>query len=90
MAGSGIRHGDLLVIERQLEYKTGQIVLAFYNSDRIIRLLEESPEGLALCPTHPGYKVIPITEYIEIFGRVTHSITNHLKSKLLSEMMEAS
>ncbi len=90
MAGSGIHHGDLLVIERQMDYKPGQIVLAFYNSDRVIRLLEESPDGLALCPTSPNHKVIPVTEYIEIFGRVTHSITSHLKLKLLDEMMEAS
>lgn len=81
MAGMGINHGDLLVVERCLDYAPGMILLVFVDDQRLVRQLEQFPEGRVLCPANQRHKMIPVTEHVEIFGRVTHSITHHLKIK---------
>jgi len=78
MAGERIFDGDLLVIERGLDYAEGQIVLAFVRGERVIRRLERRGDGYWLCPGSGRYGEIRVTEEVEVFGRVIHSITHHL------------
>ncbi len=79
MNGEKIFDQDLLIIERGEEYLDGQIVMAFINGQRLIRKLRRSEEGLWLCPANERYADIAITEDVQIFGRVIHSITHHAK-----------
>jgi DNA polymerase V len=72
---------DLLVVERLLSYYSGQIVLAFVDGQRLVRRLERRRDCLFLCPANSHYQEIELGEEIQIFGRVTHSITHHLKIK---------
>lgn len=88
MSGFGINPGDLLVVERCSTYQPGQIVLAFVDDQRLVRQLVEFPEGLMLCPANERHKTVPLTEFSQIFGRVIHSITHHLK--IVSQLPEAS
>lgn len=79
MAGFGINDGDLLVVERCTEYQPDQIVLAFVGDHRVVRQFQQFSTGPVLCPANQRYNVIAIAGDVEIFGRVIHSITHHLK-----------
>jgi DNA polymerase V len=81
MTGENIFDQDLLVVERMLSYSSGQIVLAFVDGQRLVRRLERRDESLYLCPANSHYPEIELGEEIQIFGRVMHSITHHLKIK---------
>jgi DNA polymerase V len=83
MTGANIWDQDLLIIERAESYQHGQIVLAFVESDRLVRRLERHDRRLFLCPANPHFQPIELTEEMRIFGRVIHSITHHLRIKEL-------
>lgn len=79
MTGERIFDGDLLVIERGTRYAGGEIVLAFVRGERVVRRLEKRDDGYWLCPGNARYGEIRAGEDAEIFGRVIHSITHHLR-----------
>lgn len=81
MAGAGINHGDLLIVERCEHYTPGMIILAFADDQRLVRSYEQFPDGYVLCPANQRYRIIKASEVTEIFGRVIHSITHHLQIK---------
>jgi DNA polymerase V len=81
MAGDSIFDGDLLVIERLGDYSQGQIVLAFVDGQRLVRRFERRDGRLFLCAANQRYQDIELDEEAQIFGRVTHSITHHLRIK---------
>ncbi len=83
MSGERIFDDDLLVIERSVKYGEGQIVLAFVRGERIVRRLERRNGEYWLCPGSERYAEIRVTEDVQIFGRVVHSITHHLRIKRL-------
>ncbi len=79
MVGERIFDQDLLVIERVSEYTDGQIVLAFVDGERLVRKLHKHEGRLFLCPANGRYREIDLTEEVQIFGRVLHSITHHFR-----------
>jgi DNA polymerase V len=81
MVEENIFEDDLLVIERLGDYSHGQIVLAFVDGQRLVRRLERRDGRLFLCPANQRYNEIELDEECQIFGRVTHSITHHLRIK---------
>lgn len=82
MVEENIFDNDLLVIERLSDYSSDQIVLAFVDGQRLVRRLERREEGrLFLCSANQRYREIELDEEAQIFGRVTHSITHHLRIK---------
>jgi DNA polymerase V len=81
MSGENIFDKDLLVVERMSDYADGHIVLAFVDGHRLVRRLETREGRLLLCPANNRYPDIELDEQSQIFGRVTHSITHHLRMK---------
>lgn len=81
MVEANICDQDLLVIERLSNYSHGQIVLAFVDGQRLVRRLERREGRLFLCAANQRYREIELDEEAQIFGRVTHSITHHLRIK---------
>lgn len=81
MIGEGINDGDLLIIEKCLNYPSGCIVLAFVDGERLVRKYEERGARGFLCPANSDFREIEIDESIEIFGRVMHRITHFLRIK---------
>ena len=79
MTGANIFDDDLLVIERTCDYADGHIVLAFVDGERIVRRFEKREDRLFLCPANSRYAEIELDEEAQIFGRVMHSITHHLR-----------
>ena len=81
MVEAKIFDDDLLVIERTSDYVHGSIVLAFVDGQRLVRRFERRAGGLFLCPANSRYSEIELDEEAQIFGRIMHSITHHLRIK---------
>lgn len=75
MQDSGITAGDVLVVDRSLEARHGDIVIASLNGEMTVKELHTLPRP-CLVPRNPAYPVMPITEAsdFEIFGVVTNVV----------------
>ncbi len=73
MIGAGIYHHDLLVVDRSLKLKAGDIVVAAIEGDVTVKRYQPTEQGLILKPENPGYKPILINDDREcqIWGVVT-------------------
>ena len=80
MIEAGIFPGDVLVVDRSLTAKHGDIVIAALNGELTVKKLETRPK-VRLVPMNPKYSAVEIPEGtdIEIFGVATtavHSLKN--------------
>lgn len=76
MIGAGIFPGDLLIVDKSIQAKSGSIIIALYQGEFTVkRLVIESGQGY-LKAENPSYPTIAITqiEAFEIWGTVTHVI----------------
>ena len=75
MIDAGIFPGDVIVVDRSLTAKHGDIVIATFNGDHTIKKLETKPT-LRLVPMNSNYAPIEIPEDtdIDIFGVATHTV----------------
>lgn len=76
MTGAGIHHGDLLVVDRSLEPKSGTIVIAVVNGELTVKRLRVDEGGVRLMPENPDYAPIEIREGMDLtlWGVVVHVI----------------
>ena len=76
MTGAGIHHGDLLVIDRSLEPKSGSIVVAVIDGELTVKRLQIEDNRIWLMPENPAYPPLEIREGMElvIWGVVAHSV----------------
>ncbi|HEB77999.1 MAG TPA: translesion error-prone DNA polymerase V autoproteolytic subunit [Methylothermaceae bacterium] len=76
MTGAGIHHGDLLVVDRALEPKPGDIVVAVVDGELTVKRLEARDGRLWLMPENPDYPPLEIREGTEflIWGVVAHAV----------------
>ncbi|SMO77863.1 LexA family protein [Gracilimonas mengyeensis] len=76
MKPSGIHDGDILVVDRSVQARDGQIVIAAINEDPTIRRLVKRGSRLFLISDDPKFEPITIrsdTNWM-IWGVVTHVI----------------
>ena len=75
MIEAGIMPDDLVVVDRGLEAKHGDVVIAVVNGDMTIKRLS-TRMGLRLVPENKNYSEIPITgsSELSIWGVVTFRI----------------
>lgn len=76
MLGAGIHCGDLLVVDRSLEAKNGNVVVAVLDGDLTVKRLYKRDGVIRLLPENPQYQPIEIAEgqSFEIWGVVTSVI----------------
>jgi DNA polymerase V len=76
MTGAGIHHGDLLVVDRSLEPKSGAIVIAVVNGELTVKRLKVDHGGVWLMPENPNYPPLEIKEGTDlmIWGVVAHVV----------------
>jgi DNA polymerase V len=76
MAGAGIQEGNLLVVDRALEARHGDIVIAVIDGDLTVKRLEKRRGKIRLMAENPAYFPIEFTEGQEltIWGVVTSVI----------------
>ena len=76
MVGAGIHDGDLLIVDRSKEPKTGNVVIAVLNGQLTVKRLRIRRGKLSLEPENTNYPVQQITQGMEfeVWGVVTNVI----------------
>lgn len=79
MVDAGIFSGDILIVDRSLEPRPGQVVIAAVAGSLTVKVLEREEGRLFLAARNASstYPRIPFTEDTEVWGVVTASIRNH-------------
>lgn len=83
MKGRGIDDGDLLVIDKSLEPRDGDIVVAFVDGEFTLKTVKLEPDGscLWLMPANDNYSPIKVTEgnNFIVWGVLTYNIKRQLR-----------
>ena len=76
MLEAGIWPDDILVVDRSLTARHGDIVIACLEREMTVKKLHIHPQPIKLMPCNSSYKPIEITEgmVLEIFGVVTNVV----------------
>lgn len=76
MLGAGIHSGDLLVVDRAVKPKHGNIVIAVVNGELTVKRLHKKGDRLLLVAENEQYQPLEINEYtdFQIWGVVTNAI----------------
>lgn len=82
MKEAGIFDGDLLIIDKSLKPKNGDVAVCFIDGEFTIKYIKISPKSIWLIPANDEYTPIKITEENDfvIWGIVTYSIRKHRKA----------
>lgn len=77
MQEAGIFSGDILVVDRSLQAKHGDVVIASVDAELTVKRLQLQP-AVALLPCNKAYKPVELTDdaQLEIMGVVVHAIRN--------------
>lgn len=76
MKDAGINPGDILVVDKLLEPKDGDIAVCFIDGEYTLKYIKFSKDSVWLVPANEDYKPIQITEDNDfiIWGIVTYTI----------------
>jgi DNA polymerase V len=76
MIGAGIYSGDLAVVDRSLEPKHGDIVIAVIDQEITIKRLVKSKKGVTLFAENPNFEPISFSseQELTIWGVVVHTV----------------
>ena len=76
MTGAGIFPNDLLIVDRGVGPRPGDIVIAAVGSELTVKRLIKSGDGWSLRPENPDFPAISVTADMEcvVWGVVTGSI----------------
>lgn len=76
MIGAGIHHGDLLVVDRALEPRSGSIVVAVVDGELTVKRLHLEDGRIALVAENPDYPPLVLSEdqTLHIWGVVAHAV----------------
>lgn len=78
MQGAGIFDEDLLVIDRSISAKDGDIVIAAVHGELTVKRLLKAAGAWQLTAENPDFPPLPIIgDTCEVWGVVTHSIRRH-------------
>lgn len=76
MTGAGIHDGDLLVVDRSLEPRTGSVVIAVVDGELTVKRLKLEGGGAWLMPENPAYAPLAVGDGQDliIWGVVAHVV----------------
>jgi len=76
MIDAGMEDGDILVIDKSLEPKDGDIAVCFLDGEFTVKRISKADDGLYLVPANKEFKPIRISEESEflVWGIVTYVI----------------
>ncbi len=77
-----IADGSYIVVDKSLEPRTNDIIVAIYQEEFLIRRFVKNSKGTFLMPENSKFPIIQIKtgDEFQVWGVVTFSITNHRKS----------
>lgn len=81
MKDAGLSDGDILVIDKSLEPRSGNMAVCFIDGEFTIKYIQIEKEVIWLIPANEKYKPIKVTADNDflIWGIVTYSIKNHTR-----------
>lgn len=84
MIGAGIEDGDMVLVQEQKEFVSGDIVLARIKDESTIKrfVSEDKPPYVYLKPENPKYENILFTDETELKGKVISVLKNGYWSKI--------
>ena len=76
MIDAGVDEGDILVIDKALEARDGDMAVCFVDGEFTLKYLHIREDGIVLKPANPKYPEIEITEGVDfkMWGVVTYII----------------
>jgi DNA polymerase V len=76
MTGAGIYSGDMAIVDRSLEPKNQDIVIAVVDQEITIKRLVKTKQGITLCAENPNFEPISFSneQELTIWGVVVHTI----------------
>ncbi|MBU0975642.1 MAG: translesion error-prone DNA polymerase V autoproteolytic subunit [Patescibacteria group bacterium] len=76
MQNGGISDGDLLIVDRALEARSGNIIIGFIDGEFTVKRIRISQKQVFLIPENSSFKPIRITEEMDfqVWGVVTFVI----------------
>jgi DNA polymerase V len=76
MIDVGINPDDILVVDRSLEVKNGDIIIVAINGELTVKKLSKTSKGIFLMPANKKYQPIPLHDFNDnvIWGVVTNVI----------------
>ena len=79
MLHAGIHHDDILIIDRSLNARNGDIIIAVLHGEFTVKQLSIINGTLFLIPQNPQYSSLEISAEMdfEVWGVVTYSIRKH-------------
>ena len=79
MIRAGIHHGDILIIDKSLNARDGDVVIAVLHGEFTVKQVSIIDGILFLVPRNPQYAAVKITSEMgfEIWGVVIYSIHKH-------------
>jgi len=84
MQGVGIFNGDLLIVDRSLTAKNGDIIVANYNGCFVCKVLDKTHAQLVSASNQYAPVNITPEDEFQLEGIVTHSIRLHPKAPKIS------
>lgn len=81
MKGAGIENGDILVIDKSLQARDGDIAVCFVDGEFTLKRIKTKGDVIWLMPENSDYKPIKVTKENDfaVWGVVVYSIKNVLK-----------
>ncbi len=79
MTGAGIISGDIVVVDKSLEARSGDIVVAAVEGEFTLKRLKKQGHEVWLLPENPAYPPIALHEArdVTIWGVITYTIHRH-------------
>jgi len=74
MIGAGIFNGDLIIVNRDYQPRSNDIVVAFIDGEATVKRLFIHPDHITLHAENPRYSDLNFSENVSILGKVTGSI----------------
>ena len=76
MIDAGVDEGDILVIDKSLEARDGDMAVCFVDGEFTLKYIYIREDGIVLKPANPKYPEIEITEGVDfkMWGVVTYII----------------
>ncbi|HEY4714157.1 MAG TPA: translesion error-prone DNA polymerase V autoproteolytic subunit [Aquirhabdus sp.] len=76
MEGSGIYDGDLVAVDKSLEPRTGDIIVAFIDGEFTLKHFAKKGNKIQLVPANPDFELVTITSAndFQIWGVVRANI----------------
>lgn len=76
MIGAGIQSGDMLIVDRSLQARSNQIVIAVLDSEFTVKRIKYGKNCVYLLPENPKYPEIKVTQNrdFQVWGVVTFVI----------------